>query len=41
MRQQADALKIAHIQSKCGRFVGDPTEASLDIDLAVFELATG
>lgn len=34
MRRQVRALKIAHIQSKRGRFVGDPTEANLEIDLA-------
>lgn len=32
MYRQADALKIAHRQSKCGRFVGDPTQGNLDID---------
>jgi hypothetical protein len=32
MHRQADASKIAHSQSKCGRFVGDPTEGNLDID---------
>lgn len=32
MRIQADALKIARIHGRCGRFVGDSTEMTLDIE---------